>query len=410
MRFFLTTILFLVTHLALGMFMRPTQAPIDRLIKNAEAYLKKHPKDDNGYFILGRIHYLAFAGQNDQIAVYDADNPLPYFQKPPRWFALKLPANDVKIDDIDAWNKHVEAAVSNLRKAILLKPKSGLYHLGLGSIYMQYLQLRPKRKDDDFPPTLKQITPMSAFDMLYRAYTLSVDKAMDHDHIPLRGLRSITAYESARLGVNMVETGIVKDATGVKSKVGRMRKTLKRLAKLPMGPITPIIFAMTSSDTINQLTSPQTKVTFDLDGDGSTETWPWLKPDTAFLVWDPTASGQIQSGRQLFGTGTWWLLCSDGYRAMNLLDDNRNGRLDGKELRGLSAWFDRNSNGLSEPGEVITVQAIGITAIKVQPSEPDATILSNHEGLELEDGRTLPTYDWVVRPATDSPHLPLRRN
>ncbi len=409
MRLCLTAILLLTTHLALAEFMMPTDAPIDRLIKNAEAYVKAHPKDANGHFILGRIHYLAFAGRNKHIAVYDADKPLPKFQTP-GWYALELPAHDIRAEDVDAWNKHVEAAVSNLRRAILLKPGKALYHLGLGSVYMQYLQLKPKLKSDETPRPLRQITPMSTFDMLYRAYTLSVGKAMNLDNKPLHGLRSIAAYEAARLGVSMVETGMIKVSAGVKSKADRMRTTLKRLNELPMGPITPIIFAMTSSDTIAQLTAPQTKVAFDLDGDGTTETWPWLKPDTAFLVWDPTTSGQIQSGRQLFGTGTWWLLCSDGYRAMDLLDDNRNGRLDGKELPGLSAWFDRNSNGISDPGEVVTVQSLGVTAIKVQPSEPEATILSNHEGLELEDGRTLPTYDWVVRPATDTPHLPLRRN
>ena len=45
----------------------------------------------------------------------------------------------------------------------------------------------------------------------------------------------------------------------------------------------------------------------------------------------------------MFGSVTWWLFFSDGYRALDTLDDNRDGRLTGSELSGIAVWFDRNT-------------------------------------------------------------------
>jgi hypothetical protein len=36
--------------------------PVDRLISNTAKYLKAHPKDSEGYYLLARLHSLAFAG------------------------------------------------------------------------------------------------------------------------------------------------------------------------------------------------------------------------------------------------------------------------------------------------------------------------------------------------------------
>jgi hypothetical protein len=68
----------------------------------------------------------------------------------------------------------------------------------------------------------------------------------------------------------------------------------------------------------------------------------------------------------------------------------------GPELAGLAVWFDRNSNGVSDPGEVIPVETLGITglaAAAVTGVDGDAPM--NARGLFLRDGRVLPTYDWI---------------
>jgi hypothetical protein len=90
----------------------------------------------------------------------------------------------------------------------------------------------------------------------------------------------------------------------------------------------------------------------------------------------------------------------DGYHALDALDDNRDGELSGNELKGLSLWFDRNSNGVSDPGEVVPIEKTGIAAISVRATSRSGDSPCNMAGLRMQDGRVLPTYDWVTTPAS----------
>ncbi len=123
-----------------------------------------------------------------------------------------------------------------------------------------------------------------------------------------------------------------------------------------------------------------------------------IKPGTGLLVWDPLNKGQITSGRQLFGTATWWLLFPNGYAALDALDDNRDGSLSGSELRGIGVWFDKNVNGRSDPGEVQPVMDFGVQAIRTKSTGSDHGMPMNAQGIVLKDSTVVPTYDWVVAP------------
>jgi hypothetical protein len=116
------------------------------------------------------------------------------------------------------------------------------------------------------------------------------------------------------------------------------------------------------------------------------------------LVWDPLNKGEITSGRQLFGTATWWLLFANGYAALDALDDNRDGMLSGSELRGIGVWFDKNGNGRADPGEVQPITDFGVQAIRTRSTGSDHGMLMNTQGLTLKNGTVVPTYDWVVSP------------
>jgi hypothetical protein len=146
--------------------------------------------------------------------------------------------------------------------------------------------------------------------------------------------------------------------------------------------------------------APATRVAFDLDGTGRAQYYSWLKPDAAFLVWDPEHTGRITSGRELFGAVTWWLFWQNGYQAMAALDDDGDGWLTGHELAGLSLWFDRNQNGTAEPGEVIPIEKAGVEALAVWADGSDEQSPMNARGVRLKDGRVLPTWDWITTPGT----------
>jgi hypothetical protein len=51
----------------------------------------------------------------------------------------------------------------------------------------------------------------------------------------------------------------------------------------------------------------------------------------------------IRDARQLFGSRTWWIFFRDGYEALSVLDDNRDGQLTGAEMEGIAVWVDRKS-------------------------------------------------------------------
>jgi hypothetical protein len=136
-------------------------------------------------------------------------------------------------------------------------------------------------------------------------------------------------------------------------------------------------------------------VRFDLSGDGQPRLWPWVKPDTGLLVWDQTRKGRVRSGVQLFGSATWWIAWEHGYQPLALLDDNRDGWLAGTELNGLAVWRDGNSNGVADKGEVLPVQKLGIRRLAAHATVTSSGVPAHPYGLELNDSRRLPTYDWT---------------
>jgi hypothetical protein len=156
---------------------------------------------------------------------------------------------------------------------------------------------------------------------------------------------------------------------------------------------------------VGDLVDQQARTTFDLAGDDLHREWPWVKPDTSFLAWDPAGTGQITSGRALFGSATWWIRFRDGYEALSVLDDNGDGQLTGDELQGIVVWTDHNANGVSEPGEVQSLARLGIAAIATRPRIAVDSTLTVDRGVTLTSGATVPTFDWVAEPTRSASNV-----
>jgi hypothetical protein len=162
--------------------------------------------------------------------------------------------------------------------------------------------------------------------------------------------------------------------------------------------MTPILIASEADATLADLLDSTGTAMFDLDGDGLIEEWPWLRPDTGILVWDPLDQRRITSGHQLFGSVSFFLFPRDGYEALRLLDNDQDGCLTGSELRGLAVWFDRDGDGSSSRDEVRPVAALGITAVNARADGNDPRSLRARRGVIYDDGRVVPTFDWVTEP------------
>ena len=207
----------------------------------------------------------------------------------------------------------------------------------------------------------------------------------------------MTSFDAARGALRLAqERGLGGLAPETERFLG---EELELLAGRPRSEdTTPIVFALDGCPSLDELTTPNLTVPFDLDGDAVMELWPWIAPNAAWLVWDPEETGEITSGRQLFGTASGWFSFPDGYAVLAALDDDGDGALRGAELAGLRAWFDRDTDGVSDRGEVVSVTELGIVALATTATDRLGASLANPAGLELADGRILPTYDWVLAP------------
>lgn len=424
--------------IAAGRWAMPSYVPAERLIENAAAYVHEHPDDADAYYTLARIHYLAFVNKAFLVGVFGNYTPphpvqhwwgedylrtmrreeaerialeeygyrstgeVPDAKRTPFWnrvFALetKLKTENWRPEppSEEQLVGHAAAAQWNFNKAIALDPNNALYYLGQASLGEQYLEFFGESNPAAMPAAFKAIALSGVRDTYLLSYNLSIEKDLQLTRLPLAGLRSIISHEAGSAYVRLWEAEKEIPAQVQERLVG-MKANLAVLAALPLGAITPIVFTREAHSSLAELWMPDHIVQFDLDGDGAAEKRPWIKPTTGLLVWDATGDGKILSGRQLFGSVTWWLFFPDGYRAMDLLDDNRDGLLAAGEMKGIGVWFDRNSDGRSDSGEVVSLDSLGITAIATRPTGRDGRSPMHISGIRLKDGRTLPSYDWIA--------------
>lgn len=436
--------------IAAGRWASPIYLPVDRLIENAAAYVREHPTDAVAYYTLARIHYLAFINKAFLVGVFGSHtppHPIPHWwwedylrtmrSEEAERIALEEYGYESTRDVPDAdrtafWKRvdaletklkaenwqperppeeqlvgHAAAAQWNFCKAISLDPNNALYYLGQASLGEQYMEFFGESSPAPMPAAFKAIMLSAAKDTYLLAYELSIDADLQRTGLPVEGLGGIIAHEAGKAYVRLweAETSIPVE---VQERIVGIKSNLATLEALRVVAITPIVFTLEAATSLAGLLTPERIVRFDLDGDGVAEERPWIKPTTGLLVWDAKGNGKILSGRQLFGSVTWWLFFPDGYRAMDLLDDNRDGLLTAGERKGIAVWFDRNSDGRSDSGEVVSLDSLGIAAIATRLTGYDGQSPMHSAGIRLKDGRTLPSYDWIA-PAVEGEHKPDHR-
>lgn len=392
-----------------GKFVMAEMVPVERLVKNAEAYLNKHKDEAEAHYTLARIHYLAFSFNSPNVRAYTRGVEKDAMPRPaPRWMAEGIRHDDAERKEVgDTLSKaelidHAARAARGFREAIRLAPNEGLYQLGLACLLEEVHGWQDVATAEGLPPELQNITVQKYRGAYSKAFALAIGDDSKLKRRPISGVKSLTSYEAASALVRLAEQGENTLTASEKRELKEAREAVAKFNKLPMGPITPIVFSLRSVSRINELLAPDKIVDFDLRGYGTQEQWTWVKPDTGFLVWDPAETGNIHSARQMFGSYTFQIFRQTGYDALSALDDNHDGILSGPELDGLSVWFDRNSDGCSTPDEVLPLRELGIVSIAVEAVTRDGIHPMNPHGITLSDGRTLPTWDWIVEPVSNT--------
>jgi hypothetical protein len=361
--------------------------PVDRLIKNVTEYIKANPDDANGYYTLGRVHSLAYAADGNEIDVVGGKDGLPKFAP---YQSITDAGREPKSKLTDAAREHLRKAIENYGRATEMDPKIALHWFGYGWVLAQahYQQLAPTSQ-----PTNLGKAPTWRKDAL-KAYQTAFDLAARNDLKGEGGLRAGDAFVAHQ--VTLYAPRLLEEEPDSPDKAYWLKKYQNfkdEFDKKPMA-VTPIVFPLDRDRPLASLVDNDRTVTFQLAGYDDGRRWPWVKADTAILVWDPSHTGKIESGRQLFGSVTWWLFWQNGYEPLAMLDDNRDGSLAGSELAGLAVWVDRNADGVSDAGEVTPIESAGVERLLVRHQTRDG-VLQSRSGVIFRDGRSVSSYDWM---------------
>ena len=103
-------------------------------------------------------------------------------------------------------------------------------------------------------------------------------------------------------------------------------------------------------------------VQFDYDQDGFAERTGWVSADDGILVIDGNGNGEVDGAAELFGSPS-----QDGFEVLETLDTNGDGRIDAQdeEFAKLRIWQDTDGDGVSDAGELVTLEEAGIVAIEL---------------------------------------------
>ncbi len=105
-----------------------------------------------------------------------------------------------------------------------------------------------------------------------------------------------------------------------------------------------------------------------------TKAWDKKKGGDGILAWDVDGDGKITSGKELFGhvdlDGSNKF--SNGYQKLaKYFDKDGNGRVEGRELKGLKIWEDRDGDGVTDKGELVSLSSRGINQLSTQFNRKD---------------------------------------
>ncbi len=372
----------LLSCLASAMFISGEAVPVQRLMANVKAHFATYENRAEAHYLLGRLESLAFSGEADSVSVFgNQDN-----QQLPRvtfwsWVQENSDASASRPVFSPQTRELFFSGSDHYRRAIELNSNNALYHFSMG--WMEDQSQRFISQVGSPPATLtgdgKHTTwRMLAIHEYQEATRLSPVPTRGLDPGPVLAEQSREALifllrEEVLERIGMGKQSDMPFIADAQRQIADIQNALDRIEKLPRS-VTPLIFSTHPNARLADLLSPSL-VSFDLGGFGENRRWPWLQPDTAILVWDPKSEGHIRSGRQLFGSVTWWMFWQDGFEPLAALDDNGDGWLKGRELDGIGVWQDRNGNGVSDPGEVIPAAQFGILAIGVHAQrEPDGVL------------------------------------
>ena len=152
-----------------------------------------------------------------------------------------------------------------------------------------------------------------------------------------------------------------------------------------------------------EFTSLENGAIYDIDGDGSLEQTAWTNNngefDDAFLALDRDGNNYIDDGKELFGDQHG---AADGYKELAKYDSDGNNVIDANDeiYSDLKLWADMNQDGISQSGELKTLEEAGIAAISLDTTGQKGEILDAN-GNDISIGSTFTKSNGETGETTD---------
>lgn len=210
----------------------------------------------------------------------------------------------------------------------------------------------------DTPALLEAMTappPLASFD------TIEIDRKAKHFMVASQQGSLAFAPRNAN-GTLDVRAGIVGNAT------------ILQFRDRSIGIYAPFVLDL-DGDGIELRSRKKSRALFDVDGDGIKDNTGWVGRGDGLLAIDLNNDGLI--------TGTSELLFqsvsgnpSTNFDALAALDDNADGRITLADRRyaQLKIWVDANDNGVTDTGELRSLEDVGITAINLSDQATTQTV------------------------------------
>lgn len=159
----------------------------------------------------------------------------------------------------------------------------------------------------------------------------------------------------------------------------------------PAAFVDPIILNITGGD-VHTTDVKNSKVMFDMDGDGRKERTAWITKDEGFLVYDRNGNGKIDNITEMVSERmlSW---AGSGYDALNAFDENKDGRIDVKDRAygEFQVWVDKNQDGSSQTNELYGLRQLQIASLSLKTTVngmyDNGNLLQRQSTFTRDDGR-----------------------
>lgn len=143
-------------------------------------------------------------------------------------------------------------------------------------------------------------------------------------------------------------------------------------------------------------------VFFDVNGDGWRRKTAWLNPKDGFLVFDKNSDGKI-TDRDELSFASYLASAQSDLEGLKFFDTNKDGVFSAADdaWAKFKVWRDANSNGVTDAGELMSLESLGIAKVELE-SDKKLRVINGQSVLGLgravkTDGTSFALADVILR-------------